>query len=55
MGICFILAGCDKDDNEESEILLTSQELIQTTWDAELYKYNENLLSSVPHHQHGIR
>lgn len=26
MGICFILAGCDKDDNEESEILLTSQE-----------------------------
>ena len=42
MGICFILAGCDKDDNEESEILLTSQELIQTTWDAELYKYNEN-------------
>lgn len=42
MSICFILASCDKDDNNESVTFLTPQELVQTTWDVELYRYNEN-------------
>lgn len=42
INLCFIFAGCNKEDNEEFENMLTSQELIQTTWDVELYRYNEN-------------
>lgn len=39
--LCLFLASCNNDDKDEV-ILITSQELIQTTWDVECIRYNEN-------------
>ncbi|SRR3712207_1781661 len=48
--LCLFFVSCN--DKEEFAILLTPQELIQTTWDVELNRYAEN--GEVEHKEYGI-
>ncbi|MGP1539968.1 hypothetical protein [Bacteroides pyogenes] len=50
--LCLFFVSCNDKDKEEFAILLTPQELIQTTWDVELNRYAEN--GEVEHKEYGI-